>query len=771
MAKRALAPEKLRPQVSSDAIGIETSRDAPAEDGDLGQPAAAEALEFAIESPGQNQHAFVCGIRGSGRHRLVRRLIERFNPPSRRAQDYCFVHNFANPDRPRLIILDGGEGRSFQKHMLRIALFIKEKLPEILENDPIRSRRDSRREAAEREIRQLIRPLEKKLDHEGLGLIRTQAGPNARLQISIKIMGKPVSQEEFRNMVARKQANEEDRRRINEKIERFDPELQRVARQVRQTWQQAQQHIEQITIAETARILGDMTRDVTERFKAPGVETFLRELIDDVLEKRVGHDTSHLADPTVLYGVNVMHEAPAGRHAAVVSPSFVSAANLFGTVDPAWRSGNRAVASFHGIRAGAIVRADGGFLLLDGEDLLADPAVIEQLLRVMRNGSIEIVAPTPDRAYAAQSLKPEAIAVDVRVIIVGERDTLDRLKAISGEFNEQFRVVATVDATLECNDRNIGLTCAAIGRVVQRESLHHLDGGAMAEMIEHSARLADATGRLSARWNRLAQVIREASFVADRNREERITREHIDRAVSRIRKRRLRLDSPARGAAFTDTSRVERRVNSVLFADGDDDALPRPVSLGVAIAPSAQPAVTLQTSATERMDDSGLQTIIARLLHLDGPSKMEALVTLDGAGNGNDLAACELARACAIVCALAGHSPGRERAVIGALDTTAGVCAVSGINDRIESFFELCLQRRLNGNHGVIIPAANINRLAVDRAIVQACSNGQFHVHAVDHLGQALELLTGQTAGIWDQGAFTPDSIYARARQTMLSAR
>ncbi|NBD95270.1 MAG: AAA family ATPase [Gammaproteobacteria bacterium] len=773
MARHAIPPERLRWQPASNDIPGDSTRDIPVLEGTLGQEAAMEALHYGITSPGHNQHVFLRGPRGSGRRRLLDSLFGSLNPEARQSRDFCFVHNFSNPDRPRLIVLPRGEGRPFQKQMHRIALFVRERLPDILANDPIRGRREARREAAERDIRLLLRPLEKKLESEGLALIRSQAGPNARLQVSVRIMGKPVSQEEFRNMVARKQATEEDRKKFEERIKSYDDEIHKVSRQIRKKWQQAQQHIEQIDITETARIMGEMTTEVSQRFKADGVETFLREIIDDVLEKRIGHETSQLADPSVLYGVNVLNMGRERNGAPAVATNSISPASLFGTVDPAWRSGGRAVASFQGIRSGTLIQADGGFLILDAEDLASEPAVFRQLLRILRAGEVTIAAPTADWSQAAQSLRPEAVPIDVGVILVGDAAVYDQLEGISREFSRRFRLLADLEASVARDSDSIDRSCRFMSSVVKQEDLPPLTRPAMAAAIEISARLSDQPGRLTTQIGRLTEIVREAAFLAAEDDETEIGREHIEGAFGRIR-RRAGLPSTGRIHHCVDSGLVRLRgrsagqLNVIARERLADEIFGIPARMSVSIAGSSGPAISLESGGQQLAVRQFLMPMIAELLHLDALPRLHVAMTIDPCLLPEDSSSTLLGQVCALLAALAGLSIRQELAVIGSIDARGQVGRVDHVNERIEGFFDACAHVGLNGQQGVVIPAVDKDRLALDKRVLKACTNDQFQVMAVASIPEALERLTGKTGGIWKEDGFPEDSVLGMARKSLI---
>jgi predicted ATP-dependent protease len=779
LARFVIPPEKLRRRSVSDSIEIETTADIPPLSGTVGQGMARKALRFAVDFPGHGQHVFVRGRAGSRRRKLILSVIEEVGPEPRQARDFCYVHNFANPDRPRLIQLKSGQARAFQQHMLRIGLFVRERLPEILENDPIRGRRESRLAAAEREVRELLKPFEKKIEAEGLGLIRSQSGPNARLEVGIKVMGKPVSLEEFRSMVARKQASEDDRRNAHEKIERFSQELQKIARQVRDIWQQTQRHVDQINVSEAARILGEMSSEVTRQFRAPGVESFLRDVIDDVLEKRVGHDTSHLADPTVLYGVKVLKTDPGGRAAPVIMPDLISAGNLFGSVDPAWRSGERSVASFRGIHAGALIEADGGFLVLDAEDLIHQPELLRRLVRSLRSEAAEILAPTPDWSHAAQSLKPEPVPVDCGVILFGDRDAWHRLADLDKDFSQQFRILADLQDTVARDEDGTREICGLLATIIEEQSLLHLDRSAISAVVDYVGRSSGRADTLSACPGDLAALLREATYLASEVGRDQVSGDDIEQAFNNRRERisvgwgeklrRLSEGSAALQARGRKTARVH--ITTSMTEAGETFALPASVDIRVTPASGSGQANLHGEDADGReflVPVPGLAELVAEMLRADASVDIQLTQTGGMAPGPEDVAAATAALACGTLATLAAAPLRQEFLFAAAVDERGQLTAVRRINQRVEAFHDACLVDGLSGQQGVAMARQNIDRLSLDERIIKACTNDTFQLYGLDTLHQALELVTGRRAGTWKDGAFTADSVLAKARAALV---
>jgi len=773
MASFTIPPEKLSWKPDADSIRETSTRKAPRTSGVVGQAQARNALRFALQSHSRNHNAYVQGNDGSGRRTLIRALFDELKPQPSRSEDFCYVHNFANPDRPRLIVLAGGQGRQFQHAMTRISLFVRDRLPEILKNDPIRSRREARKEAAEREIRLKIAPLEKKLAADGLALTRTQSGPSSRVSIYPLVMGKPVSPEEYRNLVTQSQAREEDRLKSMKKAEKWQAEVNRFAHEINQIWQQAIQHIDQINATETARILGEMTADVSRKFKAPGLEFFLREIIDDIVEKRVGRDTSHLADPTLLYGVNVLTARADRNQAPVVYANQPSVANLFGTIDPAWMSSGRAVTSFRGIRTGALLEADGGFLVLDAADVLAEPGSWRMLMRALRTGLSEVVPPELGWPSSAQSLKPEPIPIQVRVILTGDAETFARLEAEDRDFSHLFRVLVDFDISLGRDDEGLADYVRFLGSLVANEQLRHFDQSAMLAVIEQGARRSPESGRLTACFGELADLAREASDLAAEDGLDEVGREQVDAAL-RLRRERAALPMQRLLRQFDNgqgdirlRGRAEGRVNSVASGRTATQVTALPVVITAAATASDQLRILIDNQDSPT---SSVALVLSQILRLPkAPGLMASLATISPEPTHCPTIdkGLDLARMVAVLSSLAGAPLRQDLALLGQVDLHGLIRPIAAINERIEAFFELCRHAGFSGQQAVVIPRANEADLMLNRELIKACSNDMFRVYAVDTAVQAAELATGLRAGSLKDGEFGEDTLLGRARAAL----
>lgn len=734
----------------------------------VGQPRARIALRTALNLPGQRTHVFIRGGAGSGRRSLVRSVLEELKPRPIRSLDFCYVHHFANPDRPRLIVLPGGQGRHLQQAMMRIALFIRDRLPSILDSDPIRSRRDARMETAEREVRSKVAPLEIRLAEQGLALVRSQTGPSTRISIYATVMGKAVSPEEYRNLVSQNQAHERDRLEAVERVRQWQGEVNSVAREISQVWQQALAHVDQINASEAARIMADLTADISQRFQADGLDLFLREVIDDVVEKRLGTDTSHLADPTLIYGVNVLTARDDRQNAPVVWANQPSVASLFGSIDPAWTQGGRAISSFRGIRTGGLLDADGGFLVIDARHLLEEPNAWPLLARTLRTRQVEVVPPSLGWPSNALSLRPEAIPVSVQVILIGDdviyRQLLDRDPA----FGDLFGMLVDFEHSLERDQDGLGAYASFVGQLVEREALLPFSSDAIVALVEQGARLSEDVGRLSGQFGLLAELAREASGRAqddDRNRVsgldvvQAVQQRQARAALPQIRMKRL-LEQGCLRMSFNGQRRAS--INSVRLLRADRFPAAQPLTLQAVVNRSNQAALLLDSQP----DLLGRIDTLTQLLRCPAlPGLRVLLACLPKPQSPADTDDLGLAIMALVLCSLADTPIRQGIAVIGSMDCHGFAGPSRAINERIEAFFDLCQSAGPTSDQGVIIPSPCKSALMLNEKVTHACEQERFHVWSVERVEQALPLLTGLPAGRWQDGQFEDNSVLARARR------
>jgi ATP-dependent Lon protease len=523
--------------VDEEKLSFRSTEDVDPAEGIIGQPIAMEAIRFGVESTAPGQNIYVRGTSGTGRMSLVNTLLQELKPQARRRLDRCYVHNFQRPDRPRLITLPSGDGPVLRRRMKAFADYVETRLFESLEGEPLKARREAIGRQTQSELEQITQPLEKDLQQNGLALVQLQAQPASRTAIFPVVEGKPVPPEELLQMVQSGKISEEEFKQIEQKIGRFSSQLQEVSRKANKTWQQGLKTVQQFMASEARALLQSYSDELLANFSQEKVTEFISEVIDDVIENRIRAESLEgQPPPQVIYGINVVctHD---GETSPVITENSPTVLNLLGTVEPEFVGGGQTVTNYRGIRAGTLVHADGGYLILDARDILSEPGAWRMLMRALRTGCVEIVPPEMGWPMATHSLKPEPIEISVRIILIGGSNLYHQLDQVDQDFSDMFKVLADFSTEIERSDLGINQYAGVVSRMCRNEGLPHFSAGGIAALAEHGARVASRKGKITARFGRIADIVREAAFLSNKEQVQLVTRAHIEDAVRRTKYR------------------------------------------------------------------------------------------------------------------------------------------------------------------------------------------------------------------------------------------
>ena len=533
----SLSPDLLRWHVDEDKLTFKSTEEVNPAKGIIGQPVAMEAMRFGVESDAPGQNIYVRGSSGTGRTSLVVALLAELKPQARRRLDRCYVHNFQQPDRPRLITLPAGQGPVLRRQVKELAEFIENRLLETLDSEPTKSRRDAIGESTQEEIQGITTPLEEELKANELALVRLHAGPVARTVIFPLIDGRPIPPEEMAKLLKAEKLTQADLDAFEEKIKQFAPRLQEVSHAANKALQQGMQNVRQFIEDETRSTLQEFTASLLAEMPQEEVAAFIAELIDDVIENRLDAETAQSQPPPqILYGVNVICTRD-GDSSPVVNEYTPTVMNLLGTVEPEFVGGGQMVTNYRGIRGGALVQADGGYLILNARDVLSEPGAWRMMMRTLRTGKLEIVPSELRWMMPMQSLKPQAIEISVRIIMIGSSHLYYQLDQVDQDFVDLFKVLADFNSEIERSELGISQYAGVVARICKEEELAHFDASGIAALAEHGARIASRKGKITARFGRIADVVREASFLAGKSGDDRVNRRHVEETISRTRHR------------------------------------------------------------------------------------------------------------------------------------------------------------------------------------------------------------------------------------------
>jgi lon-related putative ATP-dependent protease len=767
-----LHPNRLRRSLDPARLGFKTTADLPPLKGTVGQPRALEAITFGLNVPVVGHHLFVAGTAGSGRTSTILDFLatEARRRPS--PDDWVYVHNFAQPERPKAIRLPAGRGRALQRDMEEFVPAARAAVGRAFEGESYAERERELNTEISRRREALVQDLKAFAAARSHALEVTPVG----VMTAAIVDGKPLTPDLLTTLEPLQRALlERAEHEIAERTTTFARELHLLMKEASARHQALEREVASFA-------LGPLFHDLEDRYAdIPDVLPHLESVRADVLEHLTEFRSEEAPAPLVAqlqrdgaarYAVNVVIDNTLAKGAPVVVETNTEYRNLIGRVSYRPTLGAM-VTDFREVQAGALHRANGGFLVLEALDLLRHPFAWDALKRALRTGEVAIENPAEEyTSVPTSTLRPEPIPIDVKVILVGSRRIYQLLYQLDEDFRELFRVKADFAPRMEWNARNHRAYAAFVSRWVRENKLLHFDATAVARLIEHGARLSGSQRKLSTRLIEIADVATEASFVAARDDRRAVCRSDVSAAIRRRHYRSNLVEEQLQemiddGTLVIDTS--GSRIGSInglsVYALGDY-AFGRPcrVSARVSLGRGSIASVERETELSGPIHSKGFLVVsgyLAATYALDYPLALSATLTFEQAYDeieGDSASSTELY---VLLSALAGLPLRQDIAVTGSVDQHGRVQAVGGVNEKIEGFYATCLARGLTTTQGVLIPAANASHLMLDEEIVDAARAGRFHVWTARTIDEGLTLLTGRRAGRRRaNGSFPPDTVH-----------
>jgi len=740
--------------------------------GVVGQDDAIEALRFGLAITGPGQNIFVRGLPGTGRLSLVRQLLNDIRPTCPLVDDRCYVHNFAQPDRPRLLTVPRSQGTMLRRRIDELIAFIQHDLGPLLVSDALRAQRAAIDDRLQEAIRRVGEPLEEELRANQLALVPIQAGPTVQPALLPVIDGTPVSPERFRALRAQGTINEAEAERIYTQIAVFGPRVAALGERIAAIQQTHRTDVQQLYEQEARRILQGQVRRILAEFPQPAVGCFLADIIEDIATRRL----PTLAEDTTfarLYRINVILPHAPDEPCPMVLESTPTMANLLGLVEREFLAGGMVHSDHMMIHAGSLLQADGGFLILEARDVLAEPGAWKVLVRTLRTGRLEIIPSELTAWGAGPLLKPEPIDVTIKVILLGDAALYYMLDAHDPDFAELFKVLADFDTSIARTQQGVRSYAGFLAKLARHEGLPPFARDAVVALTEQGARIAARRDRLTTQFGRLADIAREAAFLARRHGSRTVTGAHVQDATWR---RTHRVDLPARHfrtLVAEGTLRIHTRgaevgqVNGLAVSHAGSLTYGFPTRITATIGPGTAGAINIEREA----DLSGaihtkgfyiLGGLLRFLLRSSHPLAFSASIAFEQSYGGIDGDSASGAEMCCLLSALTDVPLRQDLAMTGAIDQVGHIQPVGAVTEKIEGFFDTCQALGLTGTQGVIIPQANRGDLMLRPDVVTACEEERFHVYAVETIHQALEILTGRPAGHRDPHGQYPEHTLLR---------
>lgn len=734
----------------------------------LGQARAVDALRRGLELYAPGFNIFVSGLLGSGRTRMVQTLLEELQPACRLGPDKALVHNFAAPNRPKLLLLPRGRGPAFREDMFDLERAIRSSLQARLSSRQHRTSRKLLLKATEERHRRLLRALGREATRVGCALVEFEQGQEASAEILPVHDGETKKLEDFDKLRRTGKVSKSRYEHLLREREGLVERLEELSGRIRRMFRSTHQELREIDRKAASKVLNGLFTEFSERWPQPEIAASLfeiRSMIEQNLDQWVGDGEREdsEAQPGNLrwrahhhLRVHIVKTSADSVCPVVVetNPTYV---NLFGSIEPARDGGMEAVERVH---PGSILLADGGYLIMRARDLLNEPGVWPQLERTLRANKVEVREFDPSAGTTAGNLQPEAIPIDMKVILIGEPGVYESLVRDNPEFLQVFKVHAEFDSTVPNNAANRRRYADFLEYLSKSEGLRGFTPEAAAVLAEFGARRAGRRDRLSTCFGDLADIAREADFLSRCTGQGQIASEFILQALCDRENRQgltreiLERDLVNGNLLLQTSGEAVGQINGLTVLDAGMSSFGYPVRITAATGPASDGKsdfidIEREADLSGPLHDKGVLILQGFLLeHLGRERALGIHVTLcfeqlytevDG-----DSASC--AELLALLSSLAGVPISQGYGVTGSLNQKGEVQAVGGLNQKIEGFFRACKARRLTGQQGIIMPRANVVDLMLAPEVLAAVAAGRFHIHAVDHALEALQIATGQDA-------------------------
>ncbi|MDY0000869.1 MAG: ATP-binding protein [Polyangia bacterium] len=796
--KHRLSQTQLTWRVPGSWTRWNTTEDLPGFRGTIGQDRAMHAIDVGLRIPARGFNLFVVGEPGAGKTSILRRLLEERAAREPVAPDLCYVANFKSPEKPRPLLLPPGRGRKLARDMERVVEELTTLVPRVLSDGSFGHLRAS----ILGEARVKAEALNRRTVEEAARLGVRIEEDEGELRVIPLLEGEPLSQESYDKLSAAR------RRAIEKNILSFQEHLERNAYGKRQLERRTSDRLREAEVRAMTPMVDQLIKEVARNYRGlEDVEAFLAEVREHVLSNH----RDFVADPESddsgasggmpgegetgeafvsaaarrrsVFQVNVVVDRSGERGAPVVTERLPTAENLTGYYE--YRAEGGGLATDHTlIRAGALHRAHGGYLLLQASDLFSQEGAWDCLKGSLRHREVRMEGPGGAsgeiRPRIAGAMKPESVDLDVKVLLVGAADYYYAVKMQDEDFDRLFKVKAEFESSMPRTKENVTRLARFLGQVCQEEGYLPLHRTGFARLLEHAARVAEHKERLSTDRALLLDVVAEANFYARQSQARAIRRGDVDLALAEHRHRHdAAAESLAR--AIKEGTIIIRtkgealgQVNGIALYDLAGVSFGVPVRITARIYAGQRGVVNIdrEVQLSGAIHDKGALILVGYLGGRYAQRQVlgfSASVTFEQSYDEIDGDSASAAELYALLSALSGCPLRLGVAVTGSVNQLGEIQPIGGVNEKIEGVFRICEGRGLTGEEGVLIPRANVKHLMLQGPVLDACREGKFNIWAVSTVDEGIEVMTGVPAGRRRQdGSFTPGSINDRV-QLMLT--
>ncbi len=783
--------DKLRWSCPEDLFSFKTTKELTPLNEIVGQPRAIDAIKLGATLQAKGYNIFVTGLSGTGRLTTVKSILENITLSCPITYDYCYVNNFKNEDEPRLIKLPKGKAREFAKSMDDAITFLRRRLPKLFEEESYQQSKRKIIEEYQLREKKILEEFDERILPFGFlrGQLETEQG-SLHPEVFPIIEGKAVAIEVVDELVAEGKLEKKKADSIKDLWRKFHNEIFELAREGMKIMQEFRKALADNDKNNSEIEVKSALDEVRNSTHNPSVEIYLNEVLDYILNHLNIFVPANAPVPNMpdeiaedkdtdffrLFTVNVILDNSETNSAPVIIETTPSYSNLFGTIERVYdKRGGYWRTDFTKIKAGSLLKADQGYLIVNANDLFSEAGVWTALKRVLLYDKLEIQNFDAYFQFSQASLKPEPVNVNLKVIIIGGLSLYHMLFHYEKGFKKIFKVHAQFDyETARTNDLILSYA-RFINKVCQEESLPHCEPSGVAAIVEWAVEASGNQNRITLKFSDVADILREAAYFDGNSQKAFIGREEVEKAIESRRRRNDLLDEKIKyqiseGTMLIDTS-GERigQINGLTVYNNGFISFGKPARITAIVTAGNNGIINIEREAdlSGAIHNKGVLIISSFLrdrFASNKPLSLTASIAFEQSYGGIDGDSASAAEIYILLSALSGLPIKQSIAVTGSVNQKGDIQPIGGVNEKITGFYEVCKERGLDGNHGVIIPIQNVKDLMLPNEIIKDVKNGLFNIWAISTVEQGAEILMACDAGTMNEkGEYTKDSIFYKA--------
>ena len=762
--------EKLRWRLDPATLSFDTTDDLEPLKEIVGQKRGVEAFKFGMGMNRRGYNVFVTGTAGTGRMATVRRLLKEISKDGKVPDDYCYMNNFKNSEAPILLRLKGGGGIAFKKDVRDLVETLKKEIPQLFESQEYINSKKEVMAAYEAKGKGFFKDLDEKVKEEGFSLVDVQVGQVKRPEVMPLVDGKPLHIDQVEAMVEKERFPKDEFEAMKEKHTKLREQIEQIFLELRDLQKEIQEKMEKMDRMMFIKSASRLAQRVDKKHENKQIKEYLDSMLEDMADNlQIFMPQPQTQMPGVMpllpeadhfqpYQVNLLVDNSEQEGPPVIIEAYPTYRNIFGSIERVVDRAGMWRTDFSKIKAGSLVKAMGGYLVINLLDAIVEPGVWQGLKRAFKSEKLEIQTYDPFYLFTTSGLKPEPIDLDVKVVVVSDEHLYRMLLHHDEDVKKIFKVRADFDTSMDKNDESIRQMAGFIKMKTDEEKLRPFDRSAVAALVEQAVRMTGRQEKISTSFSAIVDLIREADFFAGQENESVVKEGHLDKAIeSRIYRANMVEEHIQemidRGTLMIDSEgEVVGQVNGLSVYALGDYMFGRPTRITASTSMGRAGIINIEREAdmSGNTHNKGVLILTGYLREKyaqDKPLTVSASIAFEQSYGGVDGDSASSTEIYGLLSSLSQIPIKQYLAVTGSVNQRGEVQAIGGVNQKIEGFYDCCRKKGLTKTQGVLIPESNVKDLMLRKDVVEAVKKGQFHIYPVKTIDQGIEILTGTRAG------------------------